>query len=338
MSWIYAIFQGFWEASQALGPYLLLGLVVAGVLHVLLPRRLVEKHLSSRGFASVFKATLLGMPMPLCSCGVIPVATSLRKQGSSKGATVSFLIATPQSGADNLLATYGMLGPVFAVAGLVVTFVTGLLAGFITDRVDRDTPSASDASNGDTPAPNGDSPILRALRHACITLPASFGRSILFGLLLAGLISTFIPDNALSGTLGGGATEILVAMLFGVPIYVCATGSIPIAASLLAAGLSPGAALAFLITGPATNVTTLSTVWGLLGRKITVIYLSTIMIVSLAAGLLLNEVLRESTPLGATLQPLCHPPTGASHVATGSAIVLLLLLLRGAMPTRGRSG
>lgn len=331
------ILLGAWGALMAMAPYLLLGLIVAGLLHVALPKRLVEKHLGRRGFGSIFKATLLGIPMPLCSCSVIPVAVSLRKQGGSKGATVSFLISTPQTGADNILATYGMLGPVIAVFSVIVTLVSGLVGGFLTDWLDRDTEPEPRVPNSTSIITEAAAPKppwwQRAVRHSFVTLPRDFARSMLVGLILAGAISALVPPDFLANRLGHPTTEVALAIVFGVPLYVCATGSIPVAASLIAAGLSPGAAFAFLVSGPATNAATVTTLWSTLGRRSTVVYLATIAGVAFSSGVILNWVIQASPPVMSSVHDMCvaHTTAGqsASPASMAAGIVLLAVLVNG---------
>jgi uncharacterized membrane protein YraQ (UPF0718 family) len=330
------ILLGAWAALMAMAPYLLLGLIVAGFLHVALPRRLVQKHLGRRGFGSILKATLLGIPMPLCSCSVIPVAVSLRKQGGSKGATVSFLISTPQTGADNILATYGMLGPLFAGFSVIVTLISGLIGGCLTDWLDKDPAPPATTTDTDTgAAPTAPLPPWwkRVLRHAFLTLPRDFSRSMLVGLLLAGTISVLVPPNFLADRLGTPTLEVALAILFGIPLYVCATGSIPVAASLIAAGLSPGAAFAFLVSGPATNAATITTLWSTLGHRSTLVYLATIAAVAFLSGVILNWILRSTPPFMAAVHERCVAHTMEGHSPTPRSIIMgvvfLLVLING---------
>ncbi|MBS3734737.1 MAG: SO_0444 family Cu/Zn efflux transporter [Phycisphaerae bacterium] len=299
--WLVDIPVNLWSVLTEMAPYLLFGFLVAGVLSVVISEAFIRRHLGGRGVWQVVKAAVVGVPMPLCSCGVIPVSSSLRRRGASKGATVGFLIATPQDGVDSILVTFSLLGPVYAVFRPVVALVSGILGGVIVsgaspeDDQDNNTAVADDdAAQNDAPDPmaaaSSRGKLLRALGYGFGELPRDIGKALLVGLLLAALISAAVPEGYLAGVLGGGILAMLVMMLVGVPVYVCATASVPVAAALIAKGASPGAALVFLMTGPATNAATLVTIWRVLGRKTAVIYLLTVAGSALGAGLLLDAI------------------------------------------------
>ncbi len=291
-----------WDNLLVMAPYLLFGFAMAGVLSIVIPASLVERHLGGRGFFASLKAALFGVPLPLCSCGVIPVAASLRRQGAGKGPTAAFLIATPQTGADCIAATYSLMGPIYAVFSVVATFLSGLLGGVCVSLSDRGggTPSARAAA----PAPEGprENLLLRAWRHGFVTLPKDIGGTLLFGLLLSGVIAAVIPEDffaRLPGG-GGGAGAMALMVVVGIPMYVCATASIPIAATLVLKGISPGAAMVFLMTGPVSNGASIAAVFKLLGKRSGIVYL-----VSLTAGALLA---------GCSLDLLFSPATVAAQV------------------------
>jgi len=269
--------------------YLVFGLLIAAVLHVLFPEAWVRKYLGNNSTGSVFKATLFGVPLPICSCGVVPVATSLRNSGASRGATVSFLIATPQIGADSFLMTYSLLGWVFGVFRIVAAFITALVAGLLVNRFsahDLDTTISQVTEN-----PQETTLVrLKTLPYYLIfELLGPIANTLLLGIVLAGIISASIPQGFLeSSTFSGNLTSMLAMMAIGVPLYVCASASTPVAAALIMKGLSPGAALVFLLTGPATNAMTLAIVPKIVGKSAAMIYLLSICGVSLALGGLLN--------------------------------------------------
>ena len=255
-----------------MAPCLPLGFTVAGLLSVMISPRWVEHHLGDRGLGQVFKASLFGVPLPLCSCGVIPVGASLRRSGAGKGATTAFLLSTPQTGVDSVAVTYALLGPFLAVVRPVAALLTGFLGGglvYFFDRNDHEVPvdeappaSCSGESDccEDDAAPERKT-VFEGLTYGLVTLPRDIGRALIVGILLSGVISAVVKPHALEAYLGGGIWPMIVAMIVGVPLYVCATASTPIALSLIHAGLSPGAALVFLITGPATNLATVTTQW-----------------------------------------------------------------------------
>ncbi|MBL7214417.1 MAG: SO_0444 family Cu/Zn efflux transporter [Phycisphaerae bacterium] len=290
----------FWQVLSEMSPYLLFGFAVAGLLSVFINAQIVEKHLGGAGFWPVFKASLFGVPLPLCSCGVIPVSMSLHKHGASKGATISFLLSTPQTGVDSILVTYGLMGPIFAVFRPVAAFITGLLGGSVVNLFEKHnthTPQEKKESCTDDCCANHpkQNRLLRAAKHGFITLPADIGRAMFVGLVIAALISALIPEDFFAETLavsGGGILAMLVMMVLGIPVYVCATASVPIAAALIAKGLNPGAAMVFLMTGPATNAATLVTLTSQLGKRSALIFLLTVMVSSLVCGIILDAIFR----------------------------------------------
>ena len=259
----------------------------------------VERHLGGRGFWQVFKAAIFGVPLPLCSCGVIPVAASLRRHGASAAATTSFLISTPQTGVDSIMVTLSLLGPVFAVFRPVVAFLSGILGGVLVNIFGYDKGAPAEERPACTAeccsgAENHGGGLLRAVRYGFLTLPRDIHKALIVGILIAGAISAAVPDDFFAGVLGGGILSMLVMMAVGIPVYVCATASVPIAAALMMKGISPGAALVFLMTGPATNAATITTVWKIMGRRIAGIYLASVAASALAAGLILDALFRGS--------------------------------------------
>ncbi len=292
----FRIVAAFWTATAEMAPYLLFGFLIAGALAAFLSPKLVERHLGGGGLPAVVKASLFGVPLPLCSCGVIPVAASLRQHGASRAATVSFLLSTPQTGVDSVLATYSMLGGLFALFRPVAALVTGVVGGGLValfDRRGEQAPAAAVPVGDDACEDRCETDERRvrgvrgALRYGFVTLPQDIGVNLLVGLLLAAAIAALLPDDLLAG-LGRGPLAMLAAMAVGIPVYVCATGSVPIAAALIAKGLSPGAALVFLITGPATNTATIATMWKVLGARAASLYLATVAGMAVASGLVLD--------------------------------------------------
>jgi uncharacterized membrane protein YraQ (UPF0718 family)/copper chaperone CopZ len=272
-----------------MAPYLLLGILVAGALHLLLPVGTVARHLGGRGLGSVFKASALGVPLPLCSCGVVPVAASLKKSGASSGATVGFLVTTPTSGVDSILATYSLLGGAFTLLRVIVSFLIGLVAGIATSlglRRERDRPDeikmeVAPANRGE----DGRNWVVGGLAYGFGELLGGIARPLFIGTLLGGVIAYLLPPGILGEYVGTGLLSYLVMLAVGVPLYVCASGSIPLAAALMAKGISPGAALIFLLVGPATNAASITMVSSLLGRRALFIYLGLLVGGSFAAGI-----------------------------------------------------
>lgn len=321
-----------WAVVQQMAPSLLFGFMMAGVLSVFMSPEFVERHLGRPGWLQIVKAAAFGVPLPLCSCSVIPVTASLRSHGASRGATLSFLMSTPQTGADSFMATNALLGPLFATFGLVTAFVSGILCGLVEESVNgRDEAAAQ---------PRGESccrcaartrrgALTAVLRHAFVTLPREIGRAMLFGILLSGLLSALVPDNYFADKLTPGLASMFVMMLIGVPLYVCSSGSVPIALALIHMGVSPGAAFVFLVCGPATNAATVSAVWKMLGLRSVFVYLGTLAACSVVAGLLLDR-LSAAAPVAAHH---AHEMAGGPFEWV-CAIVLLALLAPSLLPAR----
>jgi hypothetical protein len=286
-----------WETLLEMSPYLLFGFFVAGLLSIFIKPETVEHHLGGRGAGPVLKAAVFGVPLPLCSCGVIPVAASLRRHGAGRAATTSFLISTPQTGVDSIMVTLSLLGPVFAIFRPIVAFLSGLFGGALVNLFGFEKGAPPEALPVCTAeccsgAVERSSRFTLALKYGFVTLPRDINRALIVGIALAGVISAAIPPNYLSSFLGGGVVSMLIMMAVGIPLYVCATASVPIAAALIAKGVSPGAALVFLMTGPATNAATIATVWKIMGRRIAIIYLFAVAASALAAGLVLDGFFR----------------------------------------------
>lgn len=326
------LLESIWNTWAVLAPFLLLGLGLAGILHVVVPEGLVQRHLSGKGAGPVLRAMLIGVPLPLCSCGVIPVAQHLRSRGAGRGATASFLASTPSTGADSISATWGMLGPGFALARVAFAAVSGVVAGWLVDRLAspvEDTaalPSSSSSCSASTPAERR-SPVRlarEALSHGFGDILFSLRKWLLVGVVLGGLLSWLLPQGAFEGALGNPLFDYLAMMAASGPLYVCATGSIPIAASLVEKGMSPGAALVFLTVGPATNTAMLGFLGASLGRRALVVYVAVVATLAVVAGMVLDfSGILHWMP---SLLPSCHSRVSAwEHVA---AAVLLLVAVR----------
>ena len=318
---------GSWCTLTKMSPYLLFGFAIAGLLSIWISSKWVESHLGQRRRGSVVKASLFGVPLPLCSCSVLPVAASLRSHGAGRGATTAFLLSTPQTGVDSIFVTYGLLGPVFAIFRPLAAFLTGVAGGWMADAAaPADAPGDNaQADCRDECCAEGTSLpwYRRAFHHGFVVLPRDVGPAMVIGLVVAGVISAIVPDDFCAGAIGTGFVAMLVMMLLGIPVYVCATASVPIAAALIAKGVTPGAALVFLIAGPATNAASIATLWKTLGGRTTVIYMLTVAISALLAGLCLDWLFT----IPALPQPVMHHSMASSWLGHASAILLLLVLL-----------
>lgn len=347
-------FEALWQLSMAMAPYILFGLIFAGVLHELVPDSIVTKHLGKDNITSVLKSTVFGIPLPVCSCGVIPLATSIKKSGASKGATLSFLISTPITGVDSILATYGIFGWIFTIYRAITSMIIAMVAGILTNIFDKEEVVKVKEPSFSTVAPktttkftmkesneescgtgieaccvsseNKDKKFsfIAALKYAFGTLLGDIAKPLFWGLIIGALITVAIPDN-LSDILKEYAwLSYFIVIIIAVPMYVCATASLPIAAGLMLSGVSAGAAFVFLSAGPATNTVTIGVVKKMLGTKSLVIYLGSIVIGSILFGLGLDYIFDASAIDPASL---IHMDEDGGIIATISSVTLWGLIL-----------
>ncbi len=314
-----------WGVMLELAPWLLLGLIVAALMHVLIPAGLLARHL--RGKGGVVKAVALGVPLPLCSCGVIPAGLGLKKDGASSGSAIGFLIATPQTGVDSIFVSASMLGWPFALLKVVAALVSGLFGGLLVERAEAATAGPASATPATHPTTSARG--LSAGWHQAVDILRSIWGWLAVGILISAALTALLPDGALD-TIFGDAPLLaaLTALAISLPLYVCATGSVPIAAALVAAGLPLGAALIFLMAGPATNVATIGAVRRTFGGRATIIYLATIVGGSLGFGLLFDTVLAPLVSGGpASHLHHTHGANSGSPIEMAAAALLALALL-----------
>ena len=317
-------FTNLGEIFFELSPWVVLGLFLAGLLHVLLPAGFIKRHLGGSHFWNVFKAVAVGIPMPLCSCGVIPTAIGLRRDGASRGAAMGFLISTPQTGVDSILVTAGFLGWPLALFKVACALISGVLGGILVN-------GGSSKLNTDKITDNGGPARQQARSSLSRRWPEiftfGFGRLfrdiyiwLLIGVGVAALITTFVPaDYLVSLPWSQGIWGMLVVLAVSIPMYVCSTSSVPLAAALVAIGASPGAALVFLVAGPTTNIATVGMVYRVFGFRSLFIYLATVIVMSIAAGLLFDGLLAGS---GGSVGTMVHLP-GWLTVPASFAILAL---------------
>ncbi|MCF6243780.1 MAG: SO_0444 family Cu/Zn efflux transporter [Sulfurovum sp.] len=348
-------FEALWQLSLAMAPYILFGLLFAGLLHELVPDSIVTKHLGKDNISSVVKSTVFGIPLPVCSCGVIPLATSIKKSGASKGATLSFLISTPITGVDSILATYGIFGWIFTVYRAITSMIIAMVAGILTNIFDNDeieevkkpafSAVAQQSSSSFTMhAPQSDKScgtgegsccasssdekkkfsFMAAMTYAFGTLLGDIAKPLFWGLIIGALITVAIPDNLAQLLSGNAWLSYLLVIIIAVPMYVCATASLPIAAGLMLSGVSAGAAFVFLSAGPATNTVTIGVVKKMLGTKSLIIYLGSIIIGSILFGLGLDYIFDASAIDPASL---IHMDEEGGIIATVSSVILWGLVL-----------
>jgi len=295
---IMTLLNNFWNLVIESAPWLLIGYLLAGVIKQVIPGSWVEKQLARPGVGSVVKGALIGAPLPLCSCGVIPTALAIRKAGASKGATASFLVATPETGVDSISYSYAILGPVFAIARPISALLSAITAGLLVRVMDTDDslsvvtkPCGSCCgSKKAEPQPPGLVEKLRgAIGYGYGRMIADTGKWLTIGLVAATFISTYVPQSFFLQW-GDGLLAMLIMVIVGLPMYICATASTPIAASLLFAGISPGAALVFMLTGPATNIATIGVIREQLGNRSLAAYLIGVISMAILCGLGLNQL------------------------------------------------
>jgi uncharacterized membrane protein YraQ (UPF0718 family) len=342
--------------------WLLVGLLAAGFIKSFISEDTMQRWVGGRGISSILRAALFGAPLPLCSCGVLPAAIGMRRSGASREATVSFLISTPETSVDSVAVTYALMGPVMAIyrplAALVNAVGTGLLTSLVREPVTLNRPAENArtavnsccssstnastdnaansccASNAEPPCCAGTttaetrprSKLLMVLSYAGAELLDDIAQWMAVGIVLAGIMLTFIPPDWLAQW-GGGLTAMLIMLVVGVPMYICAVASTPVAAGLLLAGVSPGAVLIFLLVGPATNITSFALLKQELGLKVTLVYLLGLSVTSLLMGLLLEWMLK-------TQQWHVEASLGEAHnmlpayVSWLSAFILIFLAIK----------
>ncbi len=301
LEFVWAWLGAGWGLFLESAPYVVFGLALSGLLKVFLSADYVARHLGRGRFSSVLKAALLGIPLPLCSCGVLPAAAALKRQGANNGATIAFLIATPESGVDSIAISYALLDPILTVARPLAALLGALVAGGLENLLNPPRPQLSMFSAIACPVDNCcdglnchpdvhrrhhtlAARIMAGLRYAAFDIWGDLAVWFALGALLAGLIGVLVPAPVMASLLGGGLAAMLLMFLVSIPLYICASSSTPVAAALILKGASPGVALVFLLAGPATNLASLTVLHGLLGKRATALYLAAIFGVSMLCG------------------------------------------------------
>lgn len=346
MSYLATFFDELWRVLLEAGPWLLLGLIVSGLIKAFMPVSLMMRWLGGRGVGPIMRAAILGTPLPLCSCSVVPAAVTLRRGGASRGATASFLVATPENGADSIALSYALLGPVMTLLRPVAAIFSALLAGLLTSWTERDEtaatpqdaepPPASCSSQAAASCCGGDkaqpsdmrlgAKLVLGGRYAIGDLLGDIAPWLAVGLVLAAVINTFVSPGQIAGW-GSGLPAMGLMLLIGVPMYICATASTPVAASLLIAGVSPGTVLVFLLAGPATNLGTLGIVRRELGGRAAGMYLTGVVVGAVVAGLVTDWMVAD-LGLDVVAQAADGPELISRALAVASVVVLGLLTAR----------
>lgn len=323
MNLISTIFREIWQVTTSMAPYLLFGFLMAGILSELISKEFVRKHLGGRSWVQSLKAALVGVPMPVCSCGVIPLAASLREHGASRGATASFLASTPQTGVDSLMVTYALLGLPFAIFRALVAFISGIICGIAVEAASPKEDGQSiilDEQQVDSSPLGFPIKLQRMIKYGFISLPRNISKPMIVGIIISGVISSLIPENYFADKMDNLWIAMLLMMVIGTPLYVCSSASVPIALAFINAGIPLGATLVFLIMGPATNAAALATLWKLLGKKQLAVFLATLAITAIGAGLIMNQLPIE---IGASAYA-CHT---SEHIGLSQLLLSALLLV-----------
>ena len=327
LEWI----EQYWEAlllmTAEMAPYLLLGFFIAGILRVFVPRSLYSQHLAKPGMKSVVKAAALGIPLPLCSCGVIPTAVGLRKEGASHGACTSFLIATPQTGVDSIAATYSLMGLPFAIVRPLAALFTAMFGGWLVSKYAQE----DNGARGEEQGARGKSfagKLKEAFSYAFVEMMEDVGKWLVVGLLIAALITVAVPNEWLAALHDYKLLNMLIVLAIAIPMYVCATGSIPIAVSLMAKGLTPGAGLVLLMAGPAVNTASMLVIGKVFGGRTLKLYLLSIVVGAMLFGLGIDYLLPQewfAVQSGITASACHEEGIGLfSYICTALLIVFLL--------------
>ena len=345
------------DLINEMSPYLLLGFMLAGLMHAFIPGTIYSKYLSKVNFRSVLLAALFGIPIPLCSCGVIPTAMSLRREGASKGATVSFLIATPQTGVDSIVATFSLMGLPFAILRPIAALITSLFGGQMVNMVEGKEAEghATESHVTGTSCHCGEhkheehchcgehkheehshcgehehtsflGKIREAFEYAFLEMMEDIGKWLVVGLIVAGLITVFVPDSFFEVFKDNSLLSMLLVLAFAVPMYLCATGSIPIAVALMMKGLTPGAGLVLLMAGPACNMASILVINKVMGRRTLITYLTSIITGAVGFGLVIDHLLPREWFISNLVMKdaCCHEEP--SYFAWGCTALLFILL------------
>lgn len=327
---IVSFFRDFVAILSEMSPYLLLGFFFAGLLYAFIPKQRIEKYFSGKPLRSSVLASIFGIPLPLCSCGVIPTGTAFYKNGASKGGTVSFLISTPQTGVDSILATFSLIGLPFAIIRPLAALITGITGGLITSAITNNENDNRVYKQEEEKHKTFIQKISDVFRYGFVDFIQDISKWLVIGLALAAIISALIPNEFFELLNMPPIIQMLMILAVSIPLYICATGSIPLAAILILKGISPGAAFVFLMAGPATNAATITMIGKVLGKRSLFTYLGTIILGALSFGLLIDYVLPIEWFTQIANQHLGH--NHGEHLSwwqITSGIILLALIING---------
>lgn len=327
---ITTFFKDFISILSEMSPFLLLGFFFAGLLHAFIPRRKIDKYFNGKPLKSSFLASIFGVPLPLCSCGVIPTGTALYKNGASKGGTISFLISTPQTGVDSILATFSLLGLPFAIIRPFAALITGISGGIITSVITQNEQDTKAYHQQEESKKTLKEKLVDTLKYGFVDFIQDISKWLVIGLIFAAILSAIIPDDFFTLLNLPPFIQMLIILVVSVPLYICATGSIPLAAVLILKGISPGAAFVLLMAGPATNAATMTVIGKVLGKRSLFSYLATIIIGALTFGIAIDYLFPVEWFTQTITQHMGHShSTGLSWWQISSAIILTALIING---------
>jgi len=303
--------------------WLVLSFALAGLIHHFVRPDRMQRMLGNRKLSSLVRGTVSGMLLPICSCGVIPLGVGLYYSGACLGPTLAFMAATPIINPAAVLLAYGLLGPriatIYFISGFVVPMLVGVLGNTLAgselrapgvERVSPDPGLEAVESAGVLQR------LLSGLHWGFMELGVMVSRYIVFGVLLAGAIISMIPKSVIQQYLGDpGMISVGGVSLLGSVMYVCAVGHIPFIAALVASGAAPGVAIAFLMTGAATNLPELASIFRVIGPRAVLIYVVTMVSSSMLIGYLTNVLILKD------FMPFFHHGQGSGMTGLARSLI-----------------
>lgn len=312
-----------WQIALEMAPYIVLGLIAAVLIYAVFPKNRIQGWMGKRGIGSIVKGALAGIPLPLCSCGVVPVAMTLRRSGASDGATVSFLVSEPETGPDSIAVTWALINPLMTVVRPVAALITAITTGLAVEKLAPSRNVETNKTNGtDGPNASWGERLRGSFLYVVNDFLPDIANWLVVGIVLSGVLAVVIPADWFSNL--GSVGQMVMSVVVGIPLYICAAASTPIAAVFLAKGMSPGAALVFLLVGPATNAASFLVIMRELGVKTSIVYLVGMIVTAVALGLTVNATMGSLDWTPKIADPSHGEHIGLFHYA-GLGVLLLSL-------------
>ena len=323
-----------WSYLISAAPFLMLGLFLSGLIHVFISTDRIKKSLGGKGFSGIFKSSLYGIPLPLCSCAVIPTAATLKKSGASNSATSSFLISTPESGIDSIAMTYGMMDLPMTIIRPIAAFLSAFFAGTMQlmfnneDILIEEEQKSCCKKNSSNDSNNNEltfaQKMKKSFHFSFIELMDDLAFWLAVGIFAGALINFLVPPNFFEGL--DGILGRVVILAIGVPLYICASATTPVAASLVMKGMSPGMALLILLVGPATNVSNILVIGKYIGKKGIMINVFSIVVIALIMSFVTDYIYTSfSLPVNFKVEAHEHAHTSILDIILTVSFVILLL-------------